>query len=106
MADADKELSIHDAIAEVAADVAKALPDSLLVRVIGESIRDGLNRLTQSYGTNNIEKIIAKAIDDRVDELLKNKYAGRVNEIADTLANEAIAIAKQDVSAQKKTPRY
>lgn len=106
MADADKEPTINEAIAEVAKDVAKALPDSLLVRVLESSINTGLLSLTNSYGTNHIEKIIATAIDARVSELLTTKYAGRVNEIADTLANEAIAIAKQDVSARKKTSRY
>ncbi len=106
MADADKQPTINEAIAEVAKDVAKALPDSLLVRVLEGSILDGLTRLTKGYSTDNIEKIIAKAIDERVDELLKTKYAGRVNEIAETLANEAIYIAKQDVSARKKSSRY
>lgn len=103
--DKTKEPTITEAISEVARDVAKAIPDSLLVRIIAEKLDAALQNLVRNYGTDDVMDIVKQAVDEAVAELLRTNYTDRIHEIADPLANQAIAIAKREVEVCKKDNR-
>lgn len=105
MSDEKKEPTLDEAIEEVAKIVADQLPTDLIKRMVASKLNEALNKLGQSYGSENIETVVHKAILAKTDELLRTDYAPQVTEIANRLANEAMVIAKREIEVRKKDRR-
>jgi hypothetical protein len=96
----EKEQTLPEAIEEAAKIVAEQLPTDLIKRMMASKLNEALNSLGQSYGSENIESVVKKAILLKTDELMRTDYAPQVKEIADRLANEAMVIARRDIVAK------
>jgi hypothetical protein len=85
-------------IERVAKELAGNIPQELLVAALEDRIEESLNDLLKGgYEKTDLQKLVKDAVEERVNQILRTKYADRVTSLADTMANEALVIAKQQI---------
>jgi hypothetical protein len=100
----DAKEALNRVVKETAKELSANIPNDLVTALLSAAIEDALSDIGKSWGPGNVKNIVEDAVAKRVDRILEGspEFSKRVDDLAASLANEALVIAKNDLSLRKR----
>lgn len=90
--------AVDDLMKQTAAAMAEQFPEELLTRLMEAKLKEVFESLLRSYGSGDqLRRVVEQAVEQKLNELLRTTYAPQVAEVANTLAIEAIGLARREM---------